>query len=251
MEHSCFVKSPNDSEWWHIFHAKRDSKPGWRRAIFAQPFKFAKDGRPLFNRPLPAGQEFPRPGGETNSRLGLPYKPKNLFKHTYYGHHQFYKTTNDGIQLGLPPKNPINIYRSGEKILLNDQIPDDFTASVTIDFHNNRKGRGAGILFRTTAGSVGYDAHRGYFVGVKPSQDSVLLGKMDGSSWRELKRAKLPIDVSKKHRLSVTAVGPEFAISLNGKDLFTFTDKDYKNGTVGLRVVDIPATFSGLEITEP
>ncbi|MDA7882206.1 DUF1080 domain-containing protein, partial [Akkermansiaceae bacterium] len=149
------------------------------------------------------------------------------------------------------PDAPINDYRSGEKILLTQQAPKDFTASVTIDFHNNHKGRGAGLLFRTTAPSVGYDAHRGYFVGVKPSENAVLLGKMDGSGWRELKRSELPIDVSKKHQLSITALGPEFTISLNGSQLFSFQDSEYQQGTIGLRVVDIPVTFSDLVISPP
>ena len=246
--HSCFVKSPDGSEWWHVFHAKRDPNPGWRRSIFVQPFKFAKDGRPLFGRPLPAGQVHPRPAGEKTSQLKLPYQSDLRSDHTFYGHHQFYKLTEAGLRLGSLSSKAINDYRSGEKIVLNKQAPNDFSASVTLDFHNNRKGRGAGLLFRITAPSVGYDAHRGYFVGVKPSENAVLLGKMDGTGWQELKRTTLPIDVSKKHQLQVTAVGPEFTISLNGNKLYSHTDKDYQKGTIGLRVVDIPTTFSDLEI---
>lgn len=249
--HSCFVKSPDGSEWWHIFHAKRDPKAGWRRAIFVQPFKFHRDGRPLFGRPIPSGQVHPRPAGEKTSQLNPPYHSDLSSDHSFYGHHQFYQVTDDGLRLGSPQSKLINDYRSGEKIVLHDQAPQDFTASVTLDFHNNRKGRGAGLLFRVTAPSVGYDAHRGYFVGIKPSQNSVLFGKMDGSGWRELRRITLPIDVSKKHQLSVTGIGPEFTISLNGSQLLTQTDKDYQKGTIGLRVVDIPTTFSDLKITKP
>ena len=249
--HSCFVKSPDGSEWWHIFHAKRDPKPGWRRAIFVQPFKFHRDGRPLFGRPIPSGQIHPRPAGEKTSQLNPPYHSDLSSDHSFYGHHQFYQVTDDGLRMGSSQSKLINDYRSGEKIVLHDQAPQDFTASVTLDFHNNRKGRGAGLLFRVTAPSVGYDAHRGYFVGIKPSQNSVLFGKMDGSSWKELRRITLPIDVSKKHQLSVTGIGPEFTISLNGSQLLTHTDKDYQKGTIGLRVVDIPTTFSDLKVTKP
>jgi hypothetical protein len=74
---------------------------------------------------------------------------------------------------------------------------------------------------------------------------------MDGSGWKELRRITLPIDVSKKHQVSVTGIGPEFTISLNGSQLFAHADKDYQKGTIGLRVVDIPTTFSDLEITKP
>ncbi len=50
--HSCFVKSPDDKEWWHVFHAKRDREPGWRRSIFIQPFTFDANHFPIFGRPV-------------------------------------------------------------------------------------------------------------------------------------------------------------------------------------------------------
>ena len=112
-----------------------------------------------------------------------------------------------------------------------------------------RKGRGSGILFRVTGPSIGFDAQRGYFIGIKPSQDAVLLGKMDGSSWQELERVEQKIDVSKKHRLQVSATGKRFTFSLNGKELFTHSDATYKRGAIGLRTTDIPTTFSDLELT--
>jgi len=70
--HSCFVKSPDGSEWWHLFHAKRDRAPGWQRALFAQPFTFSKKGFPQFGKPISPGEPLPRPGGESASRLKLP-----------------------------------------------------------------------------------------------------------------------------------------------------------------------------------
>lgn len=249
--HSCFVKSPNGSEWWHVYHAKENREPGWQRSIFVQPFKWSRDGRPLFGRPMPRNEPFPRPGGGKTSMLRLPYSSDLASDHSYFGHSQFYHITPDGLKLGSLPNAPVNTFRSGEKIILNQQTPDDFTASITLDFHGVREGRGSGILFRISAPSVGFDAARGYFVGIKPSQNSILLGKMDGSGWRELKRQSIPIDVSKKHQLSVTAVGAKFTISLDGKELLSHRDPTYKAGTIGLRITDIPTTFSGLKITQP
>jgi GH43 family beta-xylosidase len=101
--HSCFIKSPDGSEWGHIFHAKRDSKPGWRRAIFVQPFKWHKDGRPRFGRPSSKGEHQPRPAGEETSMHTLPYKSELRAGHSFYGHHQFYQITNSGLKLGSPP----------------------------------------------------------------------------------------------------------------------------------------------------
>jgi GH43 family beta-xylosidase len=62
--HSCFAESLDGKEWWHIFHAKRDRRPGWRRAIFVQPMGFGEDGLPRFGVPVAAGKALPRPSGE-------------------------------------------------------------------------------------------------------------------------------------------------------------------------------------------
>ena len=249
--HSCFVKSPNGSEWWHVFHAKENREPGWQRNIYVQPFKWSRDGRPLFGRPMSRNEPFPRPGGEKTTMLSLPYSSDLDSDHSYFGHSQFYHTPPEGLKLGTHPNAPVNTFRSGEKIVLNQQTPDDFTARVTLDFHGVREGRGSGILFRITAPSVGFDAARGYFAGIKPSQNAILLGKMDGTGWRELKRQSIPIDVTQKHQLLITAVGEQFTVSLDGKKLFSHRDPTYKAGTIGLRITDIPTTFSNLKITQP
>ena len=247
--HSCFVTSPDGSELWHVFHAKRDREPGWRRAIYVQPMKVGKEGQPLFGKPVSAGEAIPRPAGEHQGALSLPYRSDLKQGYSYFGHHQFMEVTDGGLLLGKVPSGPVNAYRCGEKVVLDARAPDDFRAAVTIDFKGNGKGRGAGLLFRVTGASVGYDAHRGYFVGVKPSQDAVLIGKMDGEGWQEMARAEVKIDTSKMHRLEVTAVGAKISINLNGETVLTQNDSTYTRGTVGLRVVDIPAEFSDLEIT--
>jgi GH43 family beta-xylosidase len=59
--HSCFVASSDNKELWHVFHAKRDRKPGWRRAIFAQPMSFDATGFPRFGVPVKAGEKLRRP----------------------------------------------------------------------------------------------------------------------------------------------------------------------------------------------
>ncbi|TWU08209.1 family 43 glycosylhydrolase [Stieleria varia] len=248
--HSCFVKSPDAKEWWHVFHAKRDRDPGWRRAIFVQPFGFRRNGVPDFGQPVSADEPLIRPSGEKPplSMTEPFHSDLRSGGFDYYGHHQFYSITDDGLAMGRPPEAPINAYRSGEKILLDSLAPDDFTASVTLDFGGSSKGRGAGLLFRLTAPSVGYDAHRGYFVGVKPSENAVLMGKMDGAHWRELKRTSLNIDTTKPQRLTVSAAGPVFTIGVNGDDVMSVTDETYKHGAIGLRTVDIPTVFSNLTL---
>ena len=63
--HSCFANinsaSPSSSNWWHIYHAKRDRSPGWPRSIYLQPFHFDPAGFPDFGSPAAPG-----------SSLGIP-----------------------------------------------------------------------------------------------------------------------------------------------------------------------------------
>lgn len=250
--HSCFVKSVDGKEWWHVFHAKRDPNPGWRRAIFVQPMRVNQNGFPVFGKPVKAGVPMLRPSGEVVDEAELPVSmfsgKGDGVKWSYYGHHQFMVNDGGKLQLGRVPGEGINDYRAGEKILLDARLPDDYVAEVTMDFHGKTEGRGGGILFRCTAGSVGYDAHRGYFVGLIPGDNLLMFGKMDGTNWRELKRVKTEIDPKQLQRLKVMLNGREFTFFQNDKKLLTIEDKTYEKGSAGLRVVNRHVTFSDFKI---
>jgi GH43 family beta-xylosidase len=250
--HSCFVKSPDGREWWHVFHAKRDRDAGWRRAVFIQPFTFDEKGFPNFGSPVPAGTELARPSGEKVPTPTLPLvldftkgQPEGL---SYYGHLQFVGF-QDGLHLGSPPKDPVNTYRSGEKLVLDGGNFSDFEATATLSFIKGD--RDAGMLFRTTYPSVGYDAQRGYFAGLIPRDQVVVLGKTDGSRWTEISRAPVTFDPKAELKLAVAATGPEIKISLDGKTILTAKDDTYPSGSVGLRVVDTHARFGKLEVGKP
>ena len=248
--HSCFVKSPDGTQWWHVFHAKRDRKPGWRRAIFTQPMTINAEGYPEFSVPVAPGSIHDRPSGEIirpipiMEEYSLPLNPGvwRFEDWTYYGHHQLVRGTT-GLLLGVVPREPVNLYRSGEKAIFNYAVPADFHLEVGIDFYGKPDARDAGVLFRTSGPSVGYDAQRGYFAGLIPKTNLLILGKMDGSNWKELARAKTKIDVNTIEYLSVEVTGDKFLVS-HGDTEIRFKDSTYPAGTIGLRVVDCYADFS-------
>lgn len=248
--HSCFVKSPDGKEWWHVFHAKRDRNAGWRRAVFIQPFTFDDKGFPNFGNPVAAGTELPRPSGEVTPTPALPLAidfTKGEYKDvSYYGHLQFSKLEKDGLHLGCVPADPVNTYRSGEKVLIDGGSFTDFEATTTLNFVKGD--RDAGLLFRTTFPSVGFDAQKGYFAGLIPRDKVVVLGKTDGSKWTEISRAPVPLDPKAELKLGVTAAGPDIKISLDGKQVLSAKDDTYPSGSVGLRVVDTHVRFGNLEI---
>ena len=154
----------------------------------------------------------------------------------------------DGLHLGCVPDDPINSYRCGEKIVLDSLLPSDFSVEVTVNFLGNSQARDAGILFRATGPAIGYDAQRGYFAGVIPRANRIILGKTDGQRWRELGRASVQIDTGAPQRLSVEAIGSQICVSLNGEPGITIADGTYPDGAVGLRVVDTHVVFSDLAV---
>lgn len=62
--HSSFVKSPDGSQWWHVYHAKQSREPGWPRDVMMQPFAFDRSGFPQFGQPIKRGLPQPLPAGQ-------------------------------------------------------------------------------------------------------------------------------------------------------------------------------------------
>lgn len=69
--HNCFVRSPDGSEDWIVFHAKLETKPNWNRAIHVQPFRWDDEGRPIFGAPIDPGIALARPSGECVHAAGV------------------------------------------------------------------------------------------------------------------------------------------------------------------------------------
>ncbi len=63
---ASFVKSPDGTEDWMIYHATENPGDGWRnRKARAQRFTWHPDGAPNFGEPVPPGVPIPVPSGET------------------------------------------------------------------------------------------------------------------------------------------------------------------------------------------
>lgn len=241
--HSCFVESPDGSELWHVFHAKRDRRPGWRRSVFIQPLNFDERGEPQPGTPIAAGIPQPLPAGTPDVTAN-----DATAGYTIYAHHQYYELDDSKIRLGLEPRHPINEYRSGEKAILEQTVADNAEASVTIDFQGLANARDAGLLFRCTAPSVGYDAQRGYFAGLIPRTQLLILGRTDGTRWQELARQPTAIDVREPQQLRVQFVGDRIEVWHNELRCLDHRDATWTTGRVGLRVVDTDAVFSELHV---
>jgi GH43 family beta-xylosidase len=252
--HGGFVTSPDNTEWWHIYHAKMDTEPGWRRAVYVQPMKWTPDGLPVLGTPVDAGAPLDLPSGTPSATMGGQRKlnfrePAVMRQLDYYGHNQLLDHSDRGVALGRMVDDPINLYRCGEKMIVRDAVYDDM--EIVVDFSFVDGDRDAGILFRTTGPAVGYDAQRGYFAGLIPSRETVVLGKTDGRNWHHLVDTKVEIDVAKPQQLRVRGVGDRIEVFVNGSDApaISTRDGDYASGSVGPRVVNTHAVFHDLSVT--
>lgn len=254
--HASFVKSPDGTEDWIIYHAKQERRAGWHRAIFAQPFSWDARGLPQFGEPMPRSYHLALPSG-TAPRCWEASKPYSQSRFseiddwTYYGHHQLLAFEEGSLHLGRLPDEPVNLFRAGEKLLLDEGDWEDVIISTTIKHYPDPKARGgadAGILFRIQKPAVGYDTQHGYFAGVLPRQGLVILGKTDGLNWSEISRARVRINPTRSQVLSVTAVGTDLRVSIDGREVLAVSDASYRRGQVGLRVVDTHAAFSNFNV---
>jgi GH43 family beta-xylosidase len=62
--HCSFVKSPDNSEDWIIYHSKKSNTPGWKRDVRMQFFRWNSDGSPDFGQPVLPGEKIHCPSGE-------------------------------------------------------------------------------------------------------------------------------------------------------------------------------------------
>ena len=256
--HSCFVRSPDQSQWWHVYHAKQDRNPGWRRSIHVQPMQVKDNGEPDLGQPHDPALPLKEPAGTLPAPGFL--KPGNVWApmsqgvdYSYYGHHQFIRDERWGtpaatLRLGQVPDDPINDYRTGEKVLFAPEVKGAFRLQVAVDFQGNQTSRDAGLLFCCQNPSVGYDAQQGYFAGLIPRTGLVILGKTNGAQWQELKRASLKMDATRPQLLEVIRQGAQIEIHCNGQLALQHQDDTYQAGQFGLRVVNSDVVFGELKV---
>jgi GH43 family beta-xylosidase len=67
--HGTFVKSPDGTQDWIVYHSIDVSGGGWRhRSVRAQPFGWTVDGRPDLGSPVPVGIALPQPSDACKDR---------------------------------------------------------------------------------------------------------------------------------------------------------------------------------------
>lgn len=73
--HCSFTRSPDGSEDWIAFHAKRNTAPNWDRVIHVQPFTWDATGVPVLGKPHAPGATLAVPAGDVASATGADAVP--------------------------------------------------------------------------------------------------------------------------------------------------------------------------------
>jgi GH43 family beta-xylosidase len=250
--HASFTVSPDGTEEWIVYHAKRSREPGWQRAVYLQRFGWTSNGFPDFGQPSPAGQALPAPSGEQPNQPGHTFRESfadgTWDRWVYFGHNRYLRVIDGELHLGRAPgPGAVNLYRCGEKALVRGFEWEDFSLRVRVRVTAGQ--RDAGALFRVQQPALGYDAQKGYFAGIIPATNKVILGRTYGTSWHELASADHPNQVGQWYDLRIEARGDRIQILLDGRPQITHRDSHYPRGMAGLRVVDIHAQFDDFDIT--
>jgi len=134
----------------------------------------------------------------------------------------------------------------GAKALLDTDFAD-FTYDTDVTVTSG--GGDAGLAFRVSRPSVGWDNYAGYYAGISPS-GTVVLGRAN-DSWTELGKARAAVGSGSTHRLRVTAVGSSIKVFVDDMTTpkISVTDATYRSGANGVRVFDTAASFDNVAVT--
>lgn len=248
--HASYTTSPDGSEEWIVYHTKIDTRPGWRRVVHMQPFTWGRGG-PDFGLPVPAGVPLPVPSGEPSNVRGRQFSDKfeegRWDDWVYYGYNRFISIHDEALSLkSFPGEHMPNSFQTGEKALIRGLDWEDFTLSTRIRI---LEGEGeAGLLLRASNPGVGLHAVEGYYAALRPAEDAVVLGLMNGGTWRELARAEVPAQTDAWYDMIVRTAGPQIAVEVNGRPALRVEDDTYPVGMAGVRISDVHARFDDVDI---
>jgi hypothetical protein len=120
-----------------------------------------------------------------------------------------------------------------------------------VDMQFNTEIGNGGIVFNLRNASDGNDNYTGYYVGVSPDKDVVMIGKSQWD-WTNLKEVSLgyDLDTSDTVTLKVVKNGTEISVYIDGTRYISITDDTHMDdGGFGVRTWNSDVTYSNFTIT--
>ena len=115
----------------------------------------------------------------------------------------------------------------------------------------------AGLVIRTTDPQQGVDSYQGYYAGLRPDEETLVLGRAS-YDWHQLAAAKLesPVSVGSWYRLELSAQGCTLVVMVKPENGGTPTHLAYEdkecmtNGVAGLRSFYAQASWRNVKVTQ-
>jgi hypothetical protein len=115
----------------------------------------------------------------------------------------------------------------------------------------------AGLVIRTTDPGQGVDSYQGYYAGVRPDEQTVILGRAT-YDWHQLKSAPLatPISIGSWYHLELSAQGCALTVTVSPIGGGPTSRIDYQDtncltqGVAGLRSFYVQASWRNVKITQ-
>ncbi len=124
-------------------------------------------------------------------------------------------------------------------------IMGDGAVRAKVNVQNGAAGAHAGLLFRTSAYAAGPNAMKGYYLGLDPAGDRVILARVN-QGFTIIKTAAMAIEPNRDYTVKVRAAGNRFDVYVSNMNVpvFTHYDSNFTHGTLGLCAYNTPARFS-------
>jgi len=114
----------------------------------------------------------------------------------------------------------------------------------------------AGLVIRTTDPEQGVDSYQGYYAGLRPDNQTVVLGRAS-YDWHQLQTAPLasPISVGSWYRIELAAQACKLTVTVTPEDRRAATHLDYVDdhcltkGVAGLRSFYAQASWRNIKVT--
>jgi len=150
-------------------------------------------------------------------------------------------------------------YGRGDMLIAQNSQGSNYSVSADIRFDllfpDTHYGD-AGLVIRTTDPQQGVDSYQGYYAGLRPDQETIVLGRAS-YDWRQLATAPLqsPVSIGSWYRLELSAQGCTLSVTVTPEDGRSPTHLDYEDkqclttGVAGLRSFYAQASWRNVKVT--
>ncbi|NOY09345.1 MAG: family 43 glycosylhydrolase [Spirochaetes bacterium] len=249
--HNSFVKSKDGTEDWIVYHSKLIQSYDTRRIVNIQKFSWNQDGSPNFGQPISGAVPRNLPSGETGNVNGTTFTDdfsdgKVFDEWKYNGISSSFAVENGQLKV-----DGTNGYGVADKALIRGYKWSDFTYEADVKIASGTTWTG-GLLFRVKNAGMGSLLFNGYYAGLNPSENNLIIGRSDGREWTTLKTYSMTVNTDTVYKMKIVTSGPNIKVYVT--DMVTpkvdINDSVYYEGEAGVRSSGSIAYFDNISISD-